>query len=259
MLPFIDIAGLHFGSYGICLVTGFFIGYFIFKAELKRRALTTVRPAGVVVLLCLVALLTSKLYWVLQNITTMSAARAFSSPAGFTYYGGLMGDFVAVLALAKYFRVPALSLCDALAAPCALGYGIGRIGCLLAGDGDYGLPTALPWGMTFPSGLIPTQIPVHPTPLYEFAGSALITCLLWRRGSPTRGHTAPPGEVFALFLALTGAARFAVEFVKRNPKILFGLTNAQLVAFTTLLLGVLLLAVLRWARSSAHSTMQTAS
>src|SRR6185437_155038 len=65
----------------------------------------------------------------------------------------------------------------------ALGYGIGRIGCLLSGDGDYGKPTSLPWGMSFPNGLVPTTQRVHPTPIYELIVACAIAWLLWRLGA----------------------------------------------------------------------------
>jgi prolipoprotein diacylglyceryltransferase len=72
---------------------------------------------------------------------------------------------------------------DAGSPAAALGYGIGRIGCLLSGDGDYGKPTSLPWGMSFPNGLVPTTERVHPTPIYELIVACAIAWLLWRMGA----------------------------------------------------------------------------
>ncbi len=80
-----------------------------------------------------------------------------------------------------------------LAAPAvSVGYGVGRIGCLVSGDGDYGIPTSLPWGMSFPHGLVPTTQRVHPTPIYELLVALLIAGYLWRRGAQSGDGRTPP-------------------------------------------------------------------
>jgi len=125
-----------------------------------------------------------------------------------------------------------------LAAPAAaIGYGIGRIGCFLSGDGCYGIPTNLPWGMSFPHGIEPTLLRVHPTPLYELAAGLVIGWWLWRRGGKPHGTGAIVGE----YLVLSGLARFMVEFLRRNPKILWGLSNAQMASAGSVLAGVVLI------------------
>jgi phosphatidylglycerol:prolipoprotein diacylglycerol transferase len=125
-----------------------------------------------------------------------------------------------------------------LAAPAAaIGYGIGRIGCFLSGDGCYGIPTNLPWGMSFPHGIVPTFQRVHPTPLYELGAALLIGAWLWMRGRKQR----PVGTILGEYLVLTGTARFLVEFIRRNPKVLWGLSNAQLASAGSVIAGALLL------------------
>src|SRR5208283_4585462 len=160
--------------------------------------------------------------------------------------------------------VSLLTIFDAGSPAAALGYGIGRIGCLLSGDGDYGIPTSLPWGMSFPNGLVPTVERVHPTPIYEFVVACAIAWWLWRMGAPghgTRPHaepnsqsdasampssTRPPGEVFAAYLVLTGAARFLVEFIRINPRSFLGMSNAQTAAAGSIIAGIILW---QWAAS----------
>jgi phosphatidylglycerol:prolipoprotein diacylglycerol transferase len=129
-----------------------------------------------------------------------------------------------------------LRILDLAAPAAAIGYGIGRIGCFLSGDGCYGIETKLPWGMSFPNGIEPTFVKVHPTPLYELAAGLLIGWWLWWRGSKRRGAGAILGE----YLVLTGIARFLVEFIRRNPKVLWGLSNAQLASAGSVLVGVVL-------------------
>ena len=75
----------------------------------------------------------------------------------------------------------------------------GRIGCFLAGDGDYGIPSSLPWAMSFPHGIVPTLDRVHPTPIYEFLGALAITIFLWRRGAPSNEKQLSAGEIFSLW------------------------------------------------------------
>ncbi len=133
-----------------------------------------------------------------------------------------------------------------LASPAAaLGYGVGRLGCLISGDGDYGKPTHLPWGMAFPNGLVPTPPGVHvqPTPIYELLGAILICWILWKRSSPE--HPRPFGEITGEYLILTGIARFLVEFIRINPHVLWGMTNAQVASLGAIVFGVGLILSLR--------------
>ena len=143
-----------------------------------------------------------------------------------------------------------------LAAPAvSVGYGVGRIGCLVSGDGDYGIPTSLPWGMSFPHGLVPTTQRVHPTPIYELIVALLIAAYLWRRGAKSAdGRTPPLGQITGEYLVLSGVARFLVEFIRINPRIYWGMTNAQVASLCSIAAGILLIA---WARR--HSTTASAT
>lgn len=257
MLPFISIGSHQFASYGVMMATAFLIAYYMLKADLRRRGLKL--SAGLLVLsIGLGGLLASRLYLVLESPSQFLAHPALLlGRSGFTFYGGLLGAVLVILALGRVYRIGTLALFDTLSAEAALGYGIGRIGCLLAGDGDYGTPTALPWGMSFPHGLVPTLERVHPTPAYEFIAAALISAWLWRLGAPGAAQPRAPGEVFGWYLVLTGVARFLVEFIRINPPVLAGLTNAQCVALISIAAGgALLLRCL--SRKSAAAPVQPA-
>ena len=134
-----------------------------------------------------------------------------------------------------------MDLCSAAA---AVGYAIGRIGCLLSGDGDYGVPTKLPWGMSFPNGVVPTTERVHPTPIYEFLIWMLIAVILWGMGKKALNGEAP-GKVFSNYLILTGLARFLIEFIRINPKSFFGMSNAQAASLASIIVGIILLMRIR--------------
>src|SRR5882724_6403242 len=78
---------------------------------------------------------------------------------GFTWYGGVITGTAAVLIIIRRRGLPLGLVSGLLAVPLSLAYGIGRLGCLLAGDGTYGRPTDLPWGIAFPHGTVPTLVP----------------------------------------------------------------------------------------------------
>ena len=155
---------------------------------------------------------------------------------GFTWYGAVVGGFVALLAVCLWRRVPPGLWFNLLVPAVALGQAIGRVGCLLAGDGDYGRPSGLPWAMGFPHGVVPTPpgVTVHPTPIYESLALLVIFVVLYRMARPPR----PAWLVGAWYLILTGAARFLVEFVRRNPSWFAGLTEAQWASLVAIAIGV---------------------
>ena len=131
-----------------------------------------------------------------------------------------------------------------LAAPAAaIGYGVGRIGCLTSGDGDYGINTTLPWGVHMAkNALVPPTPPtalVQPTPVYELLFSLALAWLLWRLGSRTR----PVGWLTGLYLALSGLGRFLVEFVRINPRLYWGMSNAQVAALGSVVVGLAVMLV----------------
>lgn len=134
---------------------------------------------------CVAGIVGAKLYHVLETPATFFAhpLQELLSQYGFAWFGGLLAGFAAFVWVGRRQKIPLLALLDAGSPAAALGYGIGRIGCFLSGDGDYGIPTSLPWGMSFPDGLVPTTQRVHPTPIYELIVACLITWWLWRIGA----------------------------------------------------------------------------
>lgn len=159
------------------------------------------------------------------------------SASGWVWYGGLIGGAVAVLVWGWRVGLPLLLVGDIGAPALAIGLAIGRLGCQLAGDGDYGVPTDLPWGMSYPEGVVPTTQRVHPTPIYEMVLYSALFVFLWRR----RREQRPSGDLLGQYLLWSGLARFAVEFVRRNPEWLFGLTTAQVMSLASIALGLWLI------------------
>ena len=122
--------------------------------------------------------------------------------------------------------------------PLAVGYAIGRVGCQLSGDGDYGTPSDLPWAMAYPDGTVPTTDEVHPTPIYETLAMGVAGLVLWR----LRDRVAP-GVLFGLYLVIAGVERFLIEFIRRNDAVALGLTQAQLISLAMVAFGAAWLAV----------------
>jgi phosphatidylglycerol:prolipoprotein diacylglycerol transferase len=154
------------------------------------------------------------------------------SGSGLVFYGGAIGGAIAVLGWARHRGFLEARTFDMGAAPLAAGYAIGRIGCQLAGDGDYGIPWDGPWAMAYPHGTVPTTVPVHPTPVYETLVMGAVTILLWRWR-----HRFRPGTLFALWAVLAGIERFLIEFIRRNDEVVAGLTQPQLISIVMVIAG----------------------
>jgi phosphatidylglycerol---prolipoprotein diacylglyceryl transferase len=160
------------------------------------------------------------------------------SGSGLVWYGGALGGALAVFIWAWRRGFLTLALLDLAAPALALGYAIGRIGCQLSGDGDYGKAADVPWAMSYPHGTVPTDQRVHPTPVYESLAMGLLAWFLW-----TLRDRVAPGMLFALYLVLSGLERFLVEFLRRNNEVWGGLTAPQIESLVLIAVGVTWIAV----------------
>lgn len=258
MIPFLHLGPLTIPTYGLMVATGLLVAAYILQAEFDRRRGELEKIKGfkgqkdegflVIGLAGIAGLIAARLYSALESPSEFLAnpGAVLFSRYGLTWFGGFIGGFVVLIFIARRWRIPFLWFLDMCAVPSAAGYAIGRMGCLLSGDGDYGVPTTLPWGMSFPNGIVPTTERVHPTPVYEFLVGMLIAAFLWRMGTKALGSTKPKGEIFSYYLILTGIARFLVEFIRINPRVLYGMTNAQLVSLVSIVLGIGLMLGLRF-------------
>jgi len=219
------------------------VSFYVLRADLRRRGIATDAELFIAIP-CLAGIVGAKLYHALESPSELFAhpRSELFSQFGFAWFGGLLAGVGAFVWLARREKIPLLTMMDAGSPAAALGYGIGRIGCFLSGDGDYGVPTSLPWGMSFPNGLVPTTERVHPTPLYELIVACVIAWILWRIGGKqiAAGSKVFAGIVFAYYLVLTGIARFLVEFIRINPRSFLGMTNAQAASLASIAAGGLL-------------------
>lgn len=242
MIPYIHLhlASFHFDipTFGLMLWVAAVSGALVLERNF-RRARITADGVGMVLLTVLAGIVGSKLWHVLDTPSEFREQgwSVLWSTGGFAWFGGLVFGISALIIQGIRAKIGALRTLDLAAPAAAFGYGIGRIGCFLSGDGCYGKPTTLPWGMAFPHGIDPVFVAVHPTPLYELAGGLLIGTWLWMRGGKPR----PTGAILAEYLVLTGLARFSVEFLRRNPPVLWGLSNAQLASVGSVAAGLVLM------------------
>ena len=213
-----------------------------------RRFKITADAVGMVAITVIAGIVGAKLWHVLDTPSEFREEgwRVLWDTGGFAWFGGLTVGITALVIQGLRAKIGALRTLDLAAPAAAIGYGLGRIGCFLSGDGCYGIPTKLPWGMAFPNGIDPIFVRVHPTPLYELAGGLLIGLWLWMRGGKHR----PTGSILGEYLILTGTARFLVEFLRRNPKVLWGLSNAQLASAACVVAGA---ALLVWIAKRRHA------
>jgi phosphatidylglycerol---prolipoprotein diacylglyceryl transferase len=237
--PEIDVFGLSIKTFGLFFALNF-AAWGLLAARRLRELGKPVDWAYEMVTVALVGgLVGARGYYLLQNHDSLSVGDIFSG-SGLIWYGGLLGGVVAVLLWARRRDFLNLQLFD-LAGPClALGYAIGRIGCQVSGDGDYGKDWDGPWAMGYPHGTVPTAPgeTVHPTPIYETVTMGLLAFALWQLRDRVR-----PGVLFAFYLVGAGLERFLVEFLRRNEEVLLGLTAAQLESATLFVAGVVWLAV----------------
>lgn len=163
------------------------------------------------------------------------------SSTGLVWYGGVIGGAIGVIAVALWRKIPLGTVANVAAPGLAIGYAIGRIGCQLSGDGDYGKSSSLPWAMSYPNGTVPTTERVHPTPVYETITMFAVFWVLWKLRDRLRNGW----QLFGLWCVLQSVERFLVEFLRRNDAVAAGLTLPQLVSVGILVLGVVILVATR--------------
>ena len=210
--------GIH--SYGIMMALAFLSVLVGLQRELPRKNIDVQLAFPIVFRAVVFGVLGAKIYYVIEF-------RDLSAFSGLVWYGGLIAGSVAVLYTIYRSGNPILPIIDAIGPLLLLGHGIGRIGCLLAGDGCYGRRCTLswPWGMEFPAGIKPTidrvsgeVFSVYPTPLYDFLLMVLAFSLFWRFRKKLERV---PGVIFGLVLISLGVERFIIEFWRRNEKYVY--------------------------------------
>ncbi|MEI6792993.1 MAG: prolipoprotein diacylglyceryl transferase family protein [Actinomycetes bacterium] len=242
MQPEIDLLGLPVKTFGLMFALAFLAGGAILYRRLLERGLPGDWSYEAIFAALAGGLVGARLVWIVENLDRVNGNLLGSifAGSGLVWYGGAAGGALFVIIWARWRGCLNLSTFDLAPVPLAVGYAIGRIGCQLAGDGDYGRAWDGPWAMGYPHGTVPTApgVTVHPTPIYETLVMGLIAWLLWNLRDRVR-----PGVLFALWLLLAGLERFLVEFLRRNDIVGLGLTLPQLQSVAMIIGAVIWLGV----------------
>tara|TARA_B110000438_G_scaffold200348_1_gene191913 strand:- start:56 stop:1210 length:1155 start_codon:yes stop_codon:yes gene_type:complete len=208
----------------------------------------------------------AKIFHNLENIQDFLAdpigqIMAFS---GLTFYGGLICGAISVVMYCRKYKLNVLHLIDSAAPALMLAYGVGRIGCQMSGDGDWGVVNLRPkpewlnsfpdwiWSYDFPNNVINAGIyidgctgrfcsvlpqPVWPTALYEVIMCIILFSVLWL----IRKRITIPGLLFCIYLIMNGIERFFIEKIRVNTEydILGGITQAEIISFCLIITGLL--------------------
>lgn len=258
MHPLVQIGSVTFYSYGLMLAISFSIGGYVFMQELKRKELEPDLLIMLTLISVVAGLVGAKLLSLLENwgaFLNDPIGMAFSS-SGLTFYGGLLLVIATSYLYLRKRKIRFLPVMDCVVPSLLIAYGIARIGCHLAGDGDYGYPTSLPWGTDYsqgtyppslafrnipeiasqyPGGIVPDHTLINPTPVYEFLICAVLFSIFWR----ARKNIRPDGKLLMLYLVAAGLERFFIEFFRISPRIAIGLTGAQIISAVLVFTGVI--------------------
>jgi phosphatidylglycerol:prolipoprotein diacylglycerol transferase len=232
-------------SYGLMMAIGFWLATWLASGEYRRRGGDADRFWKLAVYCFVAALVASHLWWWMGAFGDGRATVGdLLSGSGHVWFAGLLGGLVTGWWLTRRQRLDTLEVLDSAALGIPVGHALGRIGCHLAGDGDWGRVTDAPWGVAYTNAIIgwphPAGVHVHPTPLYEAAAYGLTFAMLW-----AYRRRAPRGALLGACLVLTSVARWVIELWRLNPVVAMGLTEAQLVAMALCALGAWL-----WLRST---------
>ena len=260
MLPFLHLGSLTLGTFGILMWLAAVTGAYLLHRSFVRAGVSA--DAIVVVSIVMIAgVAGAKVWHELQHPFQLRMSMqeivlpGWSHPlavvvrffhwfqAGFAWFGGLLFGIAALMIQGRSLRIGAVRMLDLAAPAAAVGYGVGRIGCLTSGDGDYGINTTLPWGVHIHDDALdppqpnPPGLLVQPTPVYELLFALALGWYLWVRGR----RDLPVGQLTGEYLVLSGVGRFLVEFVRRNERLYFGMSNAQVAALGTAVVGLVLI------------------
>lgn len=227
------------------------------------------RVGDMIVYAFIFGFLGAKIFHNLENLDDLvrDPVGSLISFSGLTFYGGLICATIAIWQYCRRNNMKPIHVADAFAPAMMLAYGVGRIGCQVAGDGDWGIVNARPkpfswlpdwaWAYRYPRNVIGEGIqipgctgqycaqlpnPVFPTPLYEIVACLLLFAFLWS----IRKKIKTPGVLTAIYLIVNGIERFFIELIRVNTKYhFFGIrpTQAELIAAFLVISGVVLLII----------------
>jgi phosphatidylglycerol:prolipoprotein diacylglycerol transferase len=234
-LPF-EVFGIKIGTFGISALLGFLSAWWLLYLELKRKHLNPDISWALFVGAIGGGIAGARIYYIIEHWGDFLADPGgyILSRGGLVWFGGLAGGIIVGIIIILAMKQPLMAVFDAASPSFCIGYMFGRLGCQLSGDGDYGGPTSLPWGMSYPKGIVPTMEKVHPTPIYEILLTGIILLMLWLLRKKVR----PDGWIFSIYLMCAGLERFFIAFLRTEPRYFLHLTNTQYISLVMILGGL---------------------
>lgn len=229
------IAGIS--PFTFAFLLAFVFGYTEFVREMRLRGQDEKHIQPLLIIIFLSAIAGAKIGFVLENRNAISFYDAFFSISGLVFYGGVILSSSTVY-IYILLRRASLDILECLISPLTLGYSIGRLGCMLSGDGCYGYEGSIYiLGITYgPGSVLPTAgVHVWNTPLIESIFSFLM--FLYFHRLTTKGVITKTGYKISLFLILNGSLRFIIEFFRINEPILTILQPPELSSYQEAILS----------------------
>ncbi len=251
-----SFGGITIYSFGLMMGLSFLIGNYLLAKEFQRKKLHPDLASNVTLIALIAGVSGSKALYLIENwgFFVRDPLGMIFSPGGLTFYGGFILATSSIYVYAKKKKIRFMTIADSVAPALILAYGLARIGCHLAGDGDYGFPSNLPWATNysngtyppsaafrnfpevtsqFANGIVPDNTLCHPTPIYETIICTVFFLILWKNKEKWNAE----GQIFSAYLILAGIERFSVEFFRLNPRLALGLSEAQLISLALIVLG----------------------
>ncbi len=258
-IPFLGLT-IPIYSFGVMVALAYLTANYLLSYGLRRRLIphSDVHASNITLLALLGGIGGAKLFHILENFNEFltDPKGTLLSGAGLTFLGGFILATALIYIYIRSKKLSFLAIADSASLSLTAGYGIARIGCQLSGDGDYGIPTDVPWAMSYSKGIvstlsarnadlvqqfktifpdkpIPEDILVHPAPIYETLSMLLVFVILWQ----IQKRFPQSGFVFGIYLILMGIERLSVEFIRLNPLYL-GLSQAQWISLLLIVVGL---------------------
>lgn len=251
-----SFGGITIYSFGLMMGISFLIGNYLLAQEFKRKKLHPDLASNVTLIALIAGVSGSKLLYLIENwgFFVKDPFGMIFSPGGLTFYGGFILATSSIYVYARKKNIRFMTIADSVAPALILAYGLARIGCHLAGDGDYGFPSNLPWATDYsngtyppsaafrnfpevtsqyPNGIVPDNTLCHPTPIYETIICSIFFFVLWKNREKWNAE----GQMFSAYLILAGIERFTVEFFRLNPRLMLDLSEAQIISLILIALG----------------------
>ena len=253
MIPTIFHLGpLPINSFGLCVALCFFAGSILLSRSFALRGIPEKYAESFIFIGGIVGLIGARIWYLLGNWDDFLAdpVGGLLSGGGFTFYGGFIFSAVTLIALVKFKGISLSAFLDSMGPTLALAYAIGRLGCQLSGDGDYGIATTSVFGMSYSQGVIPTApgVLVFPTPIFESVISLVVLWLLLRLERSPAWQA--PFACWGMYLLLMATERFLIEYIRIEKRFGYGLSQAQWIAVALFLTGLILIVRRRFEKTS---------